>query len=167
MPLGLAETYYRKLLDNKVFVISEERAIANGGTYNIAIENPSGSGKTVVFVDATTSGDGGHTSRVYDEFDSGPSGGTDIEIQAALLDSEGSDDDGIAIAKEEVSFSGPAATFGTIGGGKGANSIGGEKAHPVLAIEPGRTAVIEVENITTSEQTYTVSLIYFEKDGTA
>lgn len=164
MPVGIAETYYRKILDNEAFIVSESFTITDGGTANIHLKNPADSGKTIVLVSVTVGGDGDFKAVTHDEFSSNPSGGTAAEIQAALLDSGGADDNGVADANRNVSFTNGEATFSVLGGGQGTNSVGGVSGLPTLAIEESREVVLEIENTTTAEHQYAGTIIYFEKN---
>lgn len=161
---NVREIFYRKVLDNRAFTVSETFSVADGGTANIHLKNPSGSGSTLVLIDLEVSGDGGFTARLHDEFSSAPSGGTSVEIQATFLDSDGTDDDGVATANKNVSFTNGVATFAALGGGAGASSVGGQQTLPTMAMDEGREIVIEVENTTASSHTYSITTVYFEKD---
>lgn len=164
MPVGIAETFYSKVLDNEAFTISETFSVSGGGTAKLHLANPQDSGKTLVLVDVNISGDGDFTARLHDEFDSAPSGGSSIEIQAMYLDSGGANDNGVAEANENVSFNDGPATFISLGGGQGSASVGGSGGLPSLAVAEGREIVVEVENTTSNNQSYSITIIYFEKN---
>lgn len=164
MPIGLQDAFLRKLLGEQVFTISEQFTVSAGGDVNLHLKNPSGSGETIVLVDVTVSGDTQYTAHLHDEFDSGPSDGTSIEIQANYLDADGTNDNGVAVANKNVSYTNGAATFVAVGGGKGANSLGGEGTLPSMAIAEGREVVVHLSNTSTSEGNYSISLTYFEKN---
>lgn len=164
MPIGLSETYYRKILSNDAFVASEQYTIASGSSDNLHIENPAGGEKIIIVIGMVVSSTGEFLATMHDEFSSAPSGGTSAEVQAVLLDSDGTDDDGVAEVNTSVSYANGAATYGTVGGGTGGNTVGGTHDLPSVAIEPGREIVVDAENIASSENDFTITVTYFEKD---
>lgn len=127
MAFDSESTYYRKAQEGKAFVVSEVYNVAAGSTANIHLSNPDSSGKQFWIMSATVSSDGPYIAYLHDSFDTEPSGGTTVEIENVLLDSNGSSsDDGVAEADENVSFdSSTSHAVGVGGGGAGGNAVGG------------------------------------------
>lgn len=164
MTFDSSTTYYTKARQGEAFVVSEVYNVASGGTQNIHIENPDGSGARFWVMDLTVTSDGPYQANVHDSFSSQPSGGTAVEIENVLLDAEGAtDDDGHANANEGVSFTASQShAVGVGGGGSGGVSQGFTTTHPPVVIEEGREIVLEVENTGTDPNNYGLTIVYYE-----
>jgi hypothetical protein len=141
---------------------------ASGGTANMNVKNPSGSG-----INANIRGFLVRTQfegivDVFDKFSTAPSGGTGNGIDNLLLDSDGSDDSGQVTVATNVTFTGSNTHVQDVipSGGPGGN-IGGESMAPTPVIEPGREIVIEVTNQSGSNDEAAITVIYVEEDRDA
>lgn len=166
MPVDVDSALYRKIQNDRAFIVSEYSSVADGGAYSISLENPTGSGKTLWIFAVSVSSTGTYRARIYDAFDSTPSNGTEISIDSLLLDSENDDFDGAATATENPDFieSNGSHAVGVGGGGSGGQSVGGTLTHPIAAVEPNREIVVEVSNTGTETEDCAVSIAYFERD---
>lgn len=163
MPVDTNEVLMRKIVDDAAFIVSETDNIADAATFNVHIKNPSGSGRTLWCTNITTSSDASYRAEIYDGFSSAPSGGSATEIQSLLLDSDDVDNNGVATANTNVTFTADSShAIGIHGGGSGEASVGGVVSHPTLAIQPGREIVIEVTNISGTTQDYAIGVTYYE-----
>lgn len=163
MPLDISNLLYSKVKDDEAFIVSELFSLASGSTGNVHIKNPSTSSATLWIADITISGDSAFVARVHDGFSSAPSGGTSAAIQALLLDSESVDNDGEAIANRNVSYTSSSQhAVGVSGGGGSGSTVGGTREHALIAIEPGRELVVDVENTASNAGDYAISIVYVE-----
>lgn len=144
---------------------------STGDTSNLHLSNPSGSGVSAIFSLLVGSPSARSVARVYDEFSTNPSGGSSVEVDNVLLDSAGgAPDSGEVSAATDVSFSGSGThAVDTVGGGEGAPSVGGSANMPVLALEPDREIVLEVEktasdgnDVALTARWYEVPVVYSE-----
>lgn len=159
-----SETWYFAKSE-QAFIVSEEYTNAStGDTVSLTLSNPSGSGTTAVFSPMNISALAQSYIRVYDEFSTAPSGGNSSDVQNVLLDSSGgAPDTGDVTADRNQSFA-ESATHASrvIGGGAGEGSIGASSDLPVLALEPDRTIVIEVEKLASGSDPVTITARWFE-----
>lgn len=137
---------------------------ASGGTETLTIENPSGSGVTLVVVGNTVSITGQAEVHVFDDFTSDPSGGSAVGIDNLLLDAGGGVDQGNANARTGDSFTaGNPQDTRVIGGGSGGQAVGGSSSVGEFYIEPGRAVVTQLTNTTSESEDATISTTYFER----
>lgn len=153
--------------DENVHVASTRESVAAGGTLNIHIQNPSGSGVdcNLAQVEVNTRFQGNYT--IYDAFSSEPSGGSELEVDNLLMDSDDVNGEGVVVVNTGVSFtdSGTPHLLGVIpSGGQGANQIGGQSLGTRPLIEPGREIVIEVLNDSSESDVAAVTVVYTEED---
>jgi hypothetical protein len=150
---------------SEAYITTAELANASAGeTAPLTLINPSGSGVTAVFAPIEVSTLGQSISRVYDTFDTAPSGGADATVENVILDSDnGSPDDGEVTARTGDSYT-AASTHAAmlLGGGEGGVSVGGRGDMPLLAIEPGRSAVVEVEKLASGPDDVVITARWFE-----
>lgn len=133
----------------RAHIVSEEFTNADAGdTATLALSNPADSGETAVVFGAVSVTAESYV-RVYDGFDTAPSGGTTVNVQNLLLDSAGgAPDSGVVTAARGVTFTESATHISEpIGGGSGTQAIGGSVGSLLLALEPDREVVIEVEQL--------------------
>jgi hypothetical protein len=149
---ALSEMWYWAR-DERAFIVSEEYTTADtGDTATLHLKNPSGSEETAVFI-VTTAPTVQSYVRVYDEFSTAPSGGSDTTVQNILLDSGGgAPDSGVVTAATGVSFTASSTHIAQpIGGGQGAQSVGGSENLLLFGLEPDREVVIELEQLVSGD----------------
>lgn len=155
--------YYAK--SERAFKVSVELTNASqGDTATLHIENPPGSGVSGIFAPIMAEAADRSYARVYDSFSTAPSGGTATDVQNVLLDSAGgAPDTGELSANTGVSFT-ESATHASrlVGSGVGGNSLGGSESLPVLALEPDREIVIEVEKLGTGNNQVPITARWYE-----
>jgi len=163
MAQDLITTLHQKTRNDQAFNVSIAGDVGASNTINLHIKNPADSGKELWFVDVDAIGVGPQLATVYDKFSSAPSGGSSVEVQATRMTSDGADNDGVATANKNVSFTDTERQeVGVSGGGSGASSVGGTSDIPTMVIEPNREAVIEIKNIGSSTKKYAIKTIYFQ-----
>ena len=146
----------------------EQENASSGDTSALLLRNPSGSGKTAVFAGVSSTPASRSYARIYDTFDSTPTAGTATTIDNVLLGSvdSGPPDAGVVEATIDPTYSvtppGDIHMSDTVGGGTGNASIGGSAELPILMLEPGRDAVIEVEKLTTGPNEVPIRARWFE-----
>lgn len=149
----------------RAFIVSEEYTNSSTGeTATMTLSNPSGSGVTAIFSPIQPSAAVRSYVRVYDEFSTAPSGGGDAGVQNVLLDAAGgAPDTGEVTASRGDTFTASDTHVSeTIAGGTGATAIGSARDMPVLALEPSRTIVVEVEKLASGPDPVTITARYFE-----
>lgn len=147
------------------FVVSEELTNGStGATSAVSMSNPTDSGVTGVFALVQVSVQAPSYVRLYDRFDSGPSGGTEATVSNVLLDSAGgAPDAGAVSALADPTYSATSTHVAEVlGGGRGGNAVGGAVDVPVAALEPGRDLVIEVEKIVSDGDNATITVQWYE-----
>ncbi len=149
-------------------MVSEEKNVAAGGTFNVHIRNPSGTGKICVLQDISITTKGAASIRVVDDF-SGITDGSDVLIQNGFLDTSGETDEGPFEAFVDSSFTATSThAVGVIGsGGGGPNTIGGRASYATLMMDEGREIVIESTNDDGSnahDHTITVTMYEINSD---
>jgi hypothetical protein len=85
-------------------------------------------------------------------------------VENVILDSaNGSPDDGAVTARTGDSYT-AASTHAAmlLGGGEGGVSVGGRGDMPLSAIEPGRSAVVEVEKLASGPDDVVITARWFE-----
>lgn len=151
------------------FVANPE--LENGGTGDTSatlLRNPEGSGKTAMFAGVSSTPAARSYARIYDTFDEEPTAGTETVIDNVLLGSVdgGPPDSGVVEATVDPTYSvtppGDIHMSDTVGGGTGNSSVGGTAELPILMLEPGRDAVIEVEKLTTGPDEAPIRARWFE-----
>lgn len=152
--------------EERAFVASTQFTVtASGGTANMQLQNPAGSGldANVQTMLVRTQFQG--TVVVWDTFSTAPSGGTANGIDNLLLDSEAQDDTGSMNVATDVSFTGSNAHVRDIipSGGPGGN-VGGEAMSTTPIIEPDREVVLEVTNTSGSDAEAAITVVYVEED---
>lgn len=155
--------YYAK--SERAFKVSEELTnTSQGDTTNLHVANPAGSGVTGVFTPIMAEAADRSYARVYDSFSTAPSGGNSADVQNVLMDaSGGAPDTGGLTAKTDVSFTESSTHISRlVGSGVGGNSLGGAENLPVLALEPGREIVIEVEKLGTGNNQVPITARWYE-----
>lgn len=162
MPIDIDSFRFVKLKDGNAYTVSEVVSVSGGGTTNIHVKNPSGSDTDLFVATVTVNGDGAFIARLHDDFSSAPSGGTSTEIQNLLMDTEkDSTDNGVAEVAQDVSFTSSSEhAVGVGGGGQGSSSVGMSVEHVTSIMEPDREIVLEVENTTTAEQNYSLTIAW-------
>lgn len=167
MPVDVQTVFYRKIQRDEAFVISEVSSLVGDASYNVRLKNPEDSDKTIWVVDISVSSDGPYIANIHDGFSESPSGGSSVEIQSMLLDTERVNNNGVAIAEQGVSFTSNSTHAVGVGGGSGPSTnmaFGAGTSHAAMAIEPGREIVVDVENTSSSENNYGISIVYYEKN---
>lgn len=165
MTFSTDTTYYRKSRQGESFIVSESMSLNANESTNVHLKNPGSSNKRLVVTNLNIGTQIPYTSTSYDKFSSGPSGGERVEIHNVLLDSGGEDDDGVAVANKDVSFTNGTSNHavGVGGGGKGGNATGDGGEHVPIIMEPGREVVIKVQNDSSSAGgRASITLVYFE-----
>lgn len=155
--------YYAK--SGRAFTVSEELTNgAQGDTSTLHIKNPAGSGVSGIFTPVLADVADRSYARIYDSFSTAPSGGASAAVQNVLLDSAGgAPDTGELTSNTGVSFTESSTHVSKlVGSGVGGNSIGGGVDLPVLALEPDREIVIEVEKLGTGNDEVTITVRWFE-----
>lgn len=138
-----------------------------GGTISITLDNPEDSGWTAVVTSTRVSSNFSADVRVYDGFSQAPSGGTALTIDNLLLDSDNDATEGRMTARQGDTFTETNTQDSLIlGGGGGGNAVGAVGSTTKFALEPGRTVVVEVTNDTNNEGEGTLSMFYYERNGT-
>lgn len=164
MPFDSDSTYYRKAQAGSAYIISELYEIAAGATQNIHLKNPENSGKQFWVMNATVSSDGPYTAEIHDTFNAAPSGGSDLQIQNVLLDSEGDINEGTGVANASVDFDASGThAVGVGGGGAGGNASGSLITHPPVVIQEKREIVLQAENTGSGANNYGLMILYHEK----
>jgi hypothetical protein len=141
---------------------------SSGDTSAMLLRNPSGSGKTAVFAGVSSTPTTRSYARIYDTFDSTPTAGTEAVIDNVLLGSaDGSPPDtGAVEVSTDPTFSVTTPDdihmSDTVGGGTGNSSVGGSVELPILMLEPGRDAVLEVEKLTSGPDEVPMRARWFE-----
>lgn len=161
------EIYAQKILEEEVFIASAKSEVSSGGgTFNLHIKNPSGSGEILFPESISVETQGEASMTIYDLFSSAPSGGNDVMIDNMFLDPDGgAADTGVADANSDVSFT--AASDGehsvhVTGGGQAVQQVGGTTQTGHMAIGNSREIVIEVVNDTASAYDASITVVYFE-----
>lgn len=155
--------YYAK--NEVAFIASEEFTNASiGDTVALSMMNPAGSGTTAMFALIRVSTASRSYARVYDTFDSGPTGGTAADVENVLLDTgNGAADTGeVTVEKNPTYTSASTHVAEPLGGGTGGNAIASAEAMPVLALEPDRDVVIEVEKLADGPDQVSITVRWFE-----
>lgn len=152
--------------DERAYVASTRFTVtASGGTANMQLQNPSGSGfnANVRSFVVRTQFEG--TVDVWDQFSTAPSGGSGNGIDNLLMDSEGADDFGNMNVATNVTFTGSNTHIEDVipSGGPG-GKIGGESMAPTPIIEPGREIVIDVTNDSGADNDAAITILYVEEE---
>lgn len=149
------------------FTVSYTTSVAGGGTANIHIKNPSGSGVNLDLFNIQVSTQFRGQYAIYDVFSSDPSGGNSLGIDNLLMDSENTTPDtGNAVTNSEVSFTESGTHWESVlpSGGTGGNVVGGSAAGPEPILEPDREIVIQVTNDGTKTRPAALGIVYIERD---
>jgi hypothetical protein len=152
--------------DERAFVASTRFTVtASGGTANLNLANPSGSGFNANIRNFRVTTQFLGIVDVFDEFSSAPSGGTGNGIDNLLVDSGGGTDTGNMAVAQDVSFTGSNTHVQDAipSGGPGGN-IGGASMGPTPIIEPEREIVIEVTNQGGSDADAAITILYVEEE---
>ena len=154
-----------KKRDENAYVVTTNGAVSGGGASSLHLKNPEGSGVTFDVEEITVSTQFKGDFRIYDGFDSAPSGGTGVTPENLLLDSEGVKDTGNGVASSDPTFTENNRHYiGVIpSGGQGGASTGGKSSANKPMIEPGREIVVEVSNDTTESADASISIVYHEE----
>lgn len=159
------ERFDQALTEEKGFIISELQTSisSNGGTFNIHMSNPSGSGRSAIIDSVSASASELCTAKIIDSFSTAPSGGSSVNIDNLLMDTGGGTDSGKMNASQDVSFTGD-NTHATaiIGSGQGGNTVGATGTVESFVIEPDREIVVELTNNSSNSARATVTSVYFE-----
>lgn len=137
---------------------------ASGGTTNLQIENPSGSGvnANIQLIHINTQFEG--IVDVWDQFSTAPSGGTADTPDNLLMDSEQANGSGSMNVNTDVTFTGSNTHIEDVipSGGPGGN-IGGPFDLGSPLIEPEREIVIEVTNQSGSDDEAAITVVWAEE----
>jgi len=122
---------------------------SSGDTSAVQFSNPADSGTTAVFTLLQLSAASRSYARLYDTFDSGPTGGDALQVQNVRLDAgNGAPDVGSVTATQNPTYTGASThTAELLPGGQGGNAVGAEMTMPAVLLEPDRRIVIEVEKL--------------------
>lgn len=152
--------------DEDAFVASTRTEVsASGGTANINLRNPGGSGVIANVLAMTVRSQFEGTIDVVDEFSTAPSGGSSGVIDNLLLDTDGGPADvGSVEVRTGVSFTGSGTHVEDIlpSGGPG-GQIGGEATETNPIVEPGREFVIEATNQSETADDVAFFIVYIEE----
>jgi len=162
--LGLMTKLEQAKRKDRAFVVSYTDTVAKTtGTTNLHIKNPSSNTRslTIHTLNIATQFPGFYT--VYDSFSTAPTGGTALEPQSLLMDSDATATVSVMEANKNATFSGndyhTTEVFAT--GGKTAKAGGSVDAeHPI--IEPGREMVIEVTNTSVDDNDASIFAVFCE-----
>jgi len=140
---------------------------SNGGTLNLALENPSDSGKSFEVAAFIPSANFAGWFRVYDAFDSGPSGGSSVTVDNVLMDTANTNGTSTMNARQGVTFTPDSSDDPHIetlfeSGGTPSNQISGGARTDNPIVEPGRTIVAEAENTSGSTEPASVAVVFAE-----
>jgi len=139
---------------------------ANGGTVNLHLKNPSGSGVSAEVIEFIPAANFSGWFRVYDSFDTAPSGGTADGIDNLLMDTNGGANSGNMTVNQDVSFTetADAEHFETVipAGGVTGNQVGGVAMGTPPILEPGREIVMELENVSGADAPASIGVVYIE-----
>ena len=152
----------------QAFVASLATSVTSGGTINIQLSNPADSTVALDVSQFLFSSQFKGQFKIYDQFDTAPSGGSAIGIDNLLMDSGGNGPDtGSATANSGVTFT-PSGTphFNSVlpGGGVGGTGTGGAGIGTEPIIEPGREVVLELQNDGTDAAPGSIGVVYLERE---
>ena len=161
--------FYFYAKQEHAFIVNPELENASeGDTAAVLLRNPADSGHSAVFSGVSSTPSTRSYARIYDTFDETPTAGDADVIDNVLLGSEdgGPPDSGVVEASRDPTYSvTPPEDIhmsAVVGGGTGNNSIGGSVELPILMLEPGRDAVIEVEKLSTGPDETPIRARWFE-----
>jgi len=162
--------FARRREEMRGYVATHRFSMGGGDTETIAITNPAGSGVVADIERFVISSQFRGQFDILDTFSAAPSGGTEVVIDNLVMDtdgSEGPEDDGSMSVVHSPSFTATGSSHfeGTIpsgGGSGGSSTTGGEGTASEPLIEPGRSAVIEIENDSNNTRPATVGYVYTE-----
>jgi len=159
--------FYAK--QEQAFIANPELENAStGDTTAMLLRNPEGSEHTAVFAGVSSTPAARSYARIYDTFDAEPTAGTEVVIDNILLGSVDDDppDQGVVEASTGPTYSvtlpGDRHMSEVVGGGTGGAAIGGNVELPILMLEPGRDAVIEVEKLANGPDEAPIRARWFE-----
>lgn len=155
----------RATLERGYIVAKSFTVAAEGGTANLHLENPDGTGVTAFFTAVEASTHFEALVEVFDSFSTAPSGGTAATTDNLLMDMNSEDDQGNLNANTDVSFSGDHIhSQSAFGGGQGAQTVGATGGLPLFGMEENREIVIRITNQSSSSDDATITVSYFEID---
>lgn len=158
--------FWKRALLERGYIVSEAFTVAaDGGTVNLHLENPDGTGVTAFFTAVESSTQFESIIEVFDTFTTAPSSGTAVTIDNLLMDRDSGDDEGSLNANRNASFDGESVHSQTaVGGGQGAQIIGATGGLPLFGMEENREIVIRVTNQSSNSDDATITVAYFEID---
>lgn len=162
------EFYYFAKRGQGYIVNPEQENASTGDTVSLLLRNPSGSDTTAVFAGVNSTAAARSYIRVYDTFDSPPTAGTSAVIDNVVLDSSGggSPTQGTIEASTNPTFSvttpGDIHISDVVGGGTGSAASSGSATLPILMLEPGRDAVVEIEKLASGPNEAPIRARWFE-----
>lgn len=150
--------------ENAYVASARQSVAASGGTVNMALTNPSGSGINVnvksTFVRTQFQGE----ATIYDEFSSAPSGGTENGVDNLLMDTGNTTGGSTTTVREGVSFTaGGDHVKDVIPSGGAGGKVGGEAVETEPLIEPDREIVAEVQNDSGSQAKAAIIVVFVEE----
>lgn len=152
----------------QAFVASFATSVTSGGTINMQLSNPSDSDVTLDVSQFLFSSQFKGQFKIYDQFDTAPSGGSVVGIDNLLMDSGGNGGDvGTATANSGVTFTTNGTPhFSSVlpGGGVGGTGTGGAAVGTEPIIEPGREVVLELQNDGTDAAPGSIGVVYLERE---
>lgn len=159
-----SETWYFARSE-QAFITSEELSNASiNDTATLTLSNPTDSGVTAVFSLIQPAVLSRSYVRVHDEFDTSPTGGTMAGVENVLLDSAGgAPDTGVVTARTGDTYTESGTHVAEpLAGGSGGQAVGDARNMPVLALEPGRDTVVEVEKLADGPNPLSITVRWFE-----
>jgi hypothetical protein len=159
--------FFKRELEERTYVATTyDGSVAAGDSITLALSNPPDSGVTLLTRSLLSSTLYPARAQVHDEFTTGPSGGTTVEIDNLVMDTNAEADDGNATASAGVTFdSANTHSQEVYGGGSGGQQIGDKGTGVPAIMEPGRKIVIESENLGSATDPAALTAVYAEIDG--
>lgn len=163
------EFYYFAKQESAFIANPEQENTSAGDTAALLLRNPEGSGHTAIFAGVSSSPAARSYARIYDGFDDTPVNGNPEVVDNVLLGTAngGPPETGVLEASRDPTYSVTTPDdihlSDVVGGDSvGNNSIGGNVELPILMLEPGRDAVVEVEKLGTGPDEVPIRARWFE-----
>lgn len=149
------------------YIVSERATVtANGGTFNLNLDNPSGSGVNLIVTNVVVTTQFQGVYDAFDTFSTAPSGGSSITIDNLLMDTGNIDGATQANAATDVTFTGNSPHISrVIPSGGGGGQIGGETDAEAPIIQPEREIVVEVTNRSGTDADASITVVYIEVEN--
>lgn len=161
MSQSIEETFFQKLLRGESYIVSEEKTVASGGTFNIHVENPSDSGSRVVIYNVSVRSKGAASVHVHDNFDS-ITPGTQVEVHSSEAESSGTSVSPVNAYQDSSKTETNTHGHGVLGaGGGGANSLGGELRTANSVLGEGTDFVVHATNDSADSEDMTITIVFF------